>query len=625
MCGIVGIINTSTKAVSESVLRAMTSAMLHRGPDDHGTYINKNIGLGHRRLSILDLSPLGKQPMISNDHRYVLTFNGEIYNFRELRAELETAGFQFTSTSDTEVLLYGYAHWKEALVSRLNGMFAFAIWDNQTKELFIARDRYGIKPLYICQTSSSILFASEIKAFIPHPEFKVTVDKDALIEYFTFQNFLSEKTLFQGVHLVPAGHYLKLKDGSGTFEKTQYWDFDFQEPTVIKTEAEYVEELRHLFRQSVGRQLVSDVEVGAYLSGGIDSGSIASVASTQLDHFKTFTCGFDLHSANGLEMAFDERELAEYLSYVLKSEQYEIVLKAGDMERILPRLTYHLEEPRVGQSYPNMYIAGLASKFVKVVLSGSGGDEIFGGYPWRYYKAAQNQDFDEYAAKYYQFWQRLVPDNSRTSFFSPLERPDAAANCTALFRSIFPQGTSLPRRPEDYINLSLYFEAKTFLNGLLIVEDKLSMSHSLETRLPFLDNDLVDFAMKLPVSMKLNNLQEVLRIDENDVGPNGKTQFQRSSDGKHVLRKAMSSFVPKKILEGKKQGFSAPDASWFRGESIEFVQRKLLRKDSPIYEYLDQETVHELVADHLDGRQNRRLLVWSLLNFNEWCHQFLKP
>jgi asparagine synthase (glutamine-hydrolysing) len=392
MCGICGIFNVNGEPVSQIVLRKMTDAIAHRGPDGEGFYIDSFIGLGHRRLAIIDLSPLGHQPMTTPDGQYTITYNGEVYNFQELRVELEALGYPFRSRTDTEVVLNAYAKWGPQCVKKLNGMFAFAIWDKTRQELFLARDRYGIKPLYYTFIGNYFLFASEQKAIITHPAFKREIDLEALLEYFTFQNIFTDKTFFKGCKLIPSGCYAQLPlglgtNGSHTLKMTRYWDFNFSEPENPASEEEYIEELDRLFRQAVNRQLVSDVELGAYLSGGMDSGSITAIAATQLPYIKTFTCGFDLHSASGLELGFDEREKAEYMSYLFKTEHYEMVLKAGDMERVLPDLAWHIEEPRVGQSYPNFYVAQLTSKFVKVVLAGTGGDELFGGYPWRYYRA----------------------------------------------------------------------------------------------------------------------------------------------------------------------------------------------------------------------------------------------
>jgi asparagine synthase (glutamine-hydrolysing) len=343
----------------------------------------------------------------------------------------------------------------------------------------------------------------------------------------------------------------------------------------------------------------------------------------QFPSLKTFTCGFDLSSASGIELAFDERVKAEAMSARFKTEHYEMVLKAGDMERSLPKLAWHLEEPRVGQSYPNYYAAQLSSRFVKVVLSGAGGDELFGGYPWRYYRAAVNDDFEHYVDRYYGYWQRLLDSQSLRRLFAPIGSDVEHVSTRDIFRDVFDTHASALDRPEDYINHSLYFEAKTFLHGLFVVEDKLSMAHSLETRVPFMDNDLVDFAMQCPVSMKLNRLQDVIRLNENEAGDKQGQYFAKTSDGKQILRDMMSRYIPKDITEGAKQGFSSPDASWFKGESIDFVRNRLLNSNARIYEVLDRGTVETLVGQHLRGDENRRLLIWSLLNVNEWMEQVL--
>ena len=620
MCGIAGIANLSGETISPVILQRMTDAIAHRGPDGEGHWIEGPIGFGHRRLAIIDLSPGGHQPMISADHRYVITFNGEIYNYQEIRAELQVAGYWFRSQSDTEVLLHALAHWGTDALLRLNGMFAFALWDRREKVLLLARDRYGVKPLYVSQQGGRVVFASEQKAILSHPEFSRQLDKEALLEYFTFQNIFTDRTLLKDIQLLPAGHFatLDLSDPSPRLQRTRYWDYRFREPDQPLRREEYVEELDRLFKQAVNRQLVSDVELGAYLSGGMDSGSIAAVASQSFTNLKTFTCGFDLSSASGIELAFDERVKAEAMSARFKTEHYEMVLKAGDMERCLPKLAWHLEEPRVGQSYPNYYAAQLASKFVKVVLSGGGGDELFGGYPWRYYRAAVNQDFDHYTNQYYDFWQRLIPNRVLSKVFAPIWNDVSHVWTRDIFRDVFLTHDNELDRPEDYINHSLYFEAKTFLHGLFVVEDKLSMAHGLEARVPFMDNDLVDFAMQCPVNLKLNNLQDVIRINENDPGNKTGKYFQKTNDGKQLLRDVMARHIPEGVTKAEKQGFSSPDASWFKGESIDFVRRTLLEGSPRIYEVLDREAITGLIDEHMRGEQNRRLLIWSLLNVEVW-------
>ena len=621
MCGIAGIFNLNSEPVSPVLLRKMTDAISHRGPDGEGFYTDSFIGLGHRRLAIIDLSPAGHQPMATISKRCVISYNGEVYNFQELRTELEALGHQFRSKTDTEVVLYAYKEWGAKCLDKFNGHFAFAIWDTGKQELFLARDRYGTKPLYYSFVGPYFIFASEQKAIVAHPAVKREIDLEALLEYFTFQNIFTDRTLLKGIKLFPAGSYacLSLSAGSRELRVTRYWDYDFQEPDRPAPRQEYIEELDRLFCQAVNRQLVSDVELGAYLSGGMDSGSITAIAARQFPLLKTFTCGFDLHSASGLELAFDEREKAEYMSYLFKTEHYEMVLKAGDMERILPKLAWHLEEPRVGQSYPNYYAAQLASKFVKVVLSGSGGDELFGGYPWRYYRAVDPADtFDQYVDKYYLYWQRLLPNSTLQKVFAPVWNDVRHVWTRDIFRDVFKKHNHKLSRPEDYINHSLYFEAKTFLHGLLLVDDKISMAHGLETRAPFLDNDLVDFAMLCPVALKLNNLREVAIINENDSGDKTERYFQKTKDGKQILRDVMQRYIPEEISQAVKQGFSAPDASWFKGDSIAFVKHKLLNKRAHIYNYMDQDVVNELVQEHITGKQNRRLLIWSFLNVEEW-------
>jgi asparagine synthase (glutamine-hydrolysing) len=621
MCGVTGIFNLKGDPVAAATLHAMTAALVHRGPDGEGSFCDGPIGLGHRRLAVIDRSHAADQPMVTPDGRYVLSYNGEVYNFRELRVELEALGARFRSHGDTEVVLQSLAHWGRDALRRFNGMFALALWDAQEQQLLLARDRYGMKPMYYIQLGDTFLFGSEIKALLKHPAYRVELDREALLEYFTFQNFLTSKTLFRGVSLLPAGSLMEVGTHAG--QPRRFWDFDFHEPGEPASEPEYLEELDRLFRQAVNRQLVADVPVGSYLSGGTDSGSIAALAAAQIEWLHTFTVGFDLHSASGLELAFDERERAEHLSYLFKTEHYEMVLKSGDMERAMARLVWHLEEPRVGQSYPNFYAAQLASKFVTVVLSGTGGDELFGGYPWRYYRAVVNDDFDHYVDKYYRFWQRLMPNTTIKRLFAPIGDDIAGVWTRDIFRDVFAHHPDEFARPEDYINCSLYFEARTFLHGLLVVEDKLSMAHSLETRLPFLDNDLVDFAQRVPVGLKLGNLGEVVRLNENEPGPKTKQFFERTRDGKLLLRKAMERYVPAPVAQAAKQGFSAPDASWFRGESIDYVRRALLDRDAAIYDYLDRDTVRGLIDEHLGGHANHRLLIWSLLSVEQWCRTFL--
>lgn len=604
MCGIAGILNFDNKPVAQSQLQAMTDVLSHRGPDGEGHFVDGALGLGHRRLAIIDLTPAGHQPMQTSDGRYVLTYNGELYNFKELRVELESLGHQFHSNTDSEVVLKAVAQWQEKCLSKFNGMFAFALWDRKEKTLFLARDRYGIKPLYYYHHDQHVVFASEVKGIMASTLYESSMDYEGLMEYLTFQNFFTHRTLFKNIHMLMPGHCAVIQ-ADGTFKKTQYWDFDFSGDLKID-EAEAIETLDYLFTQAVQRQLVSDVPVNSYLSGGIDSGAITMVASGLMPHMRTFTVGFDLSSASGLELSFDERQRAEHISYLAKTEHYEMVLKAGDMERCMEKYIYHLEEPRVGQSYPNYYASKLASKFGKVVLSGCGGDELFGGYPWRYFQSDKPLSFDDFIDAYYLKWQRLMPNSVLKELMAPVRDEVKHVWTRDIFEEVLKPIYQPRLDGEDLFRASLYLEAKTFLHGLLTVEDKLSMAHSLETRVPFLDNDLVDFALRVPNALKV--LKRSKKINENDL--EGK-KFANQS-GKQLLRKTLGKYLDKETINARKQGFSAPDASWFKGESIDFVKKEL----SYGLPFFDQKVVDRFVAQHTSGEQNNRLAIWSFLCVN---------
>lgn len=610
MCGIAGIINFDHRPVASSIIKAMTDSIAHRGPDGEGQFIDQCVGLGHRRLAILDLSHAADQPMQTVNKHFVITYNGEVYNFKELRQQLENLGYEFKSNTDTEVVLNAYVEWGSKCVDKFNGMFAFAILDVREKRLFIARDRYGIKPLYYLKNSKHFVFASEIKSIIASELYYSKIDKAGLVEYLTFQNFFSDRTLFQDIKILMPGHYMHI-DIDGRCEKNQYWDFKFCGSLSI-SEQEAIEETDRLFKQAVQRQLISDVPVNAYLSGGIDSGAITLVASKLLAGMRTFTIGFDLSSASGLELAFDERAKAEHVSYLAHTEQYEMVLKAGDMERCMERYIWHLEEPRVGQSYPNYYAAMLASKFGKVILSGIGGDELFGGYPWRYIKDLETRDFDAFISNYYMQWQRLFPQDTLQELIAPLGIDIYDADTNEIFSTVLKQFKNDQFDQEKLLNCSFYLEAKTFLHGLLIVEDKLSMAHGLETRVPFLDNDLVDFACRIPSTLKIDNSS--INANENDLT----SKRVANKNGKLILRKTLSKYMDKTITEGNKQGFSSPDASWFRGESIDYVKQEL-KNTLP---YLNKDVVQKILDQHISGKENKRLAIWSLLYLHKMQRVF---
>lgn len=624
MCGIVGVFNLDGKPFYRNTLVKMADAIAHRGPDDSGYYLKGNIALAHRRLSILDTSARGAQPMISKDGKWIVVFNGCIYNYLEIKQELKAKGHSFVSTTDTEVISEGLSAYGPAIFERFNGMFAIGAWNTEEKTLFLSRDRFGVKPLYYWFNGKSLVFASEIKAIIQHPDFKVELNEYALNEYFTFQNQFTFQTLFKGVYMLPQANTIKISKSTTSIQHHAWWDYDFTAPDESMTFEDAKEETLRLFNQAVTRQMIADVPVGSYLSGGMDSGSIVSVASSHVPRLTTFTCGFDMSEVTGVEANYDERRDAELLANHFKTEHYEQVMNAGDLRWSLPKVVHHLEDLRVGMSYPNYYISRLASKFVKVCLQGTGGDELYGGYPWRYYRVFDSISQKDFFNNYYGFWQRLVPDTQKSELFSPSVMLKIDINEPRnIFERVFTFNRQLKyTTPEEHIQNSLYFEIKTFLPGLLLVGDKLSMANGLEERFPFLDNDLVDLAMKIPVRHKLANLENMKRIDENDFRDK-KAVYTETNDGKNVLRQAMMDLIPEKIINRKKQGFSAPDESWYRGENADYVKELLLGKKIASHEFINPKFIENTIHEHCDQRINHRLLIWSLMNFEWWCKIYI--
>lgn len=625
MCGFTGILNFNSEPVSLNVLRAMNNSIAHRGPDGEGFFTCDNFGLAHRRLSILDLSNNGAQPMSSRDDEWTVAFNGCIYNYLDIKKELQQAGYSFNSKSDTEIICEGLSHYGISVFEKFNGMFAIAAWHKPSQTLYLSRDRYGIKPLYYYLSNKILLFGSEIKAFMAHPEFKVELDPSALNEYFTFQNLFSYHTLFKGVNMLPPANTVKLNSsGINNIQHNSWWDFNFSDSIETMSFEEAKEETERLFKQAVKRQMVADVPVGSYLSGGMDSGSITAIASKQVSRLCTFTAGFDMSEVTGVEANYDERRDAELIANYFKTEHYEQVINAGDLSWSLPRVVWHLEDLRVGMSYPNYYISRLASKFVKVCLQGTGGDELYGGYPWRYYRVFQSLDQQSFYNNYYGFWQRLVKDDDKQHLFLPdIYREMDINEPRKVFEKVFTFNNKLKYdTPEQQISNSLYFEIKTFLPGLLLVGDKLAMANGLEERFPFLDNDLVNFAQKIPIKHKLGNFELRKRIDENTAGDKRKN-YQEFDDGKNVLRKAMLDILPESVLNRKKQGFSAPDESWYRGENARYIKELLLDKNAVYRDYINPVYVERIINEHINERINHRLLIWSLMNFEWWCRLFL--
>lgn len=607
MCGIAGIYNLSNRPVSKYHIKGMSGTLSHRGPDNQGVFVEGEIGLAHRRLRIIDLCSRADQPMQDFERKVVIVYNGMIYNFREIRERLIGYGFRFRSQTDTEVVLNSYLKWGYACVDKFNGMFAFAIWDRLKESLFLARDRYGIKPLYYYYDGNRFIFASEIKAIIKNRDIQREVDPEAMVEYWTFQNIFSDRTLFKGIKILPAGCLMAVNRKQLRIER--YWDFDFSGySNDSKSVQSHIRSLREVFPCAIKRTLISDVPLGSYLSGGLDSGAIVSVASKFLPHLKTFTAGFDTSGAMGIEVNFDERPIAIKTAKRFNTDYHEIVVKPGQMLDVLPKLIWHLEDLRVGMCYHNYLIARFAKQFVKVVLSGTGGDELTGGYPWRYQRIFKARNNAEFADSYYNYWIRLIPDTEKDKFFTNnFLRKIKGYSARKVFEDVcsrFNPPDAKVSKPELFLNKAFYFEAKTFLHGLFIVEDKISMANSLETRVPFLDNELVEYLQKVPPLYK--------------VSYHGKDAW-----GKLILRRLMKGKLPEEVLSAPKMGFTTTDASWFRREGDNYVRDILLSGRSLKRGFFRKSYVSKVVSEHSKGKNNHRLLIWSLLCFEWWNRIFI--
>ncbi|MGE3880359.1 MAG: asparagine synthase (glutamine-hydrolyzing) [Planctomycetota bacterium] len=657
MCGIAGIARIGGAPIASEAIVRMCDTLAHRGPDDAGyafferghgpagrgstwlafadarfRHLNEHLpvfgsdyacgelertavslALGHRRLSILDLSHRGHQPMCSADQRFWLVHNGEIYNFPELRVGLEQKGYSFRSTNDTEVIVRLWEEYGADCLPMLDGMFAFAIYDRLENRLTIARDRFGVKPLYYALVGDTLLFASEIKALFASGMLPAAIEANHLREYLTFQNLFGDHTLWQGVRLLEPGESITVAPGEHSPPRSNRWfrRFPHEDRALDGRADEIHEQLRASFEGAVRRQLVSDVKVGSYLSGGMDSGSIVAVAGRAIPRMHTFTAGFDLTNVNGIEQGFDERRQAEMLSYLLQTEHYAVVLHAGDMPAAMDRITWHMDDPRVGMCHQNWYVAKLASRFVKVCLAGTGGDELFAGYPWRY-RLALNGRLEDFAESYFDSWHRLLPARELGDLFSrDLDGTEGAAR--ASFDSVLSRlpddDPELPTR-EALLRRTLEFEFRTFLNGLLVTEDRISMAHSMESRVPFMDNALADFAWRIPSRHKLH--LESLSAAQ--------SAYIDSTDGKLCLRRAMQGLLPDEFLFQQKRGFSPPDENWYRGPSMAYIQEILLDPITRQRPWFDQEFVKTKLDEHFQGRRNHRLLVWSLLSV-EWIQR----
>jgi len=610
MCGICGVLELSGAPANRDLLVTMTRSISHRGPDGEGIFIDGALGLGHRRLAIVDLSSAGQQPMSAGQGRFVISYNGEVYNHPELRTELEALGHRFRSTSDTEVVLRAWIEWGEQSLTRLNGMFAFALWDARENQLTLVRDKYGIKPLYYALLGQTFVFGSEQRAILQHPAATRRIDKKALVEYLTFQNIISDRTLNDAIRILPAGHLLRLHKDSTTPALHEYWDFRFIEPASNPSPQELEEELQAVIRQAVKRQMRSDVEVGSYLSGGLDSGTIAALATQESSLLQTFTCGFDTSEALAEEVQFDERSAARRMAEHLGSRHREIIVGPREFEDVLETVVTQLEEPRVGQSYPNYLVAQLASQHVKVVLSGAGGDELFGGYPWRYVSAFESNDTESFLNGYFTYWNRLFQPDELRQLLVPIWSEVADYDPKELFEGIIRKQIGMSSSQSNFLNACLYFEAKTFLHGLLVVEDKLSMGHGLETRLPFLDDDVVNFAMRCPSVLKVST---AVRRRTGEATTNNVP-----SQGKEILRRVLVEIAGENLIGARKQGFSAPDSGWIRNSNKAFIEDKLVLADCFRGWGLSPSVITDALG-RAAGSSRHRLLTWSALNLQTLC------
>jgi len=596
MCGIAGYVGIVSE--SHCVISSMTNQLAHRGPDAQGLVLDENFGVGHCRLAIIDTSSNSNQPIVNS--RFVLAYNGEIYNWRELIEDFALEASQINS--DTQLLFKLLQSVPvNALVPKLRGIFAFSFVDKALGKTTLVRDKFGTKPMYTMFHNGTRFYGSEIKAFKSVPNWKPKINVAGLRNYLSFQNNFGTKTIFDGVDILPAGSIIEIKHANPMTMTINMVAEKTDEKKVLMDEVEYEEELNRLFEQAIKRNLVADVETGSYLSGGIDSTLIALFSSSLVANFKTFNVGFDTSNTKENEKIFDESETATEISHFLGTDHSSIVITENDMAAAVDATSWAIEDPRVGQSYPNYYASSIASKKVKVCLSGTGGDEIFAGYPWRYKPILDLSDRNSQDISLSRLWHRLGT-KEEISLLLGIPLADHEHNVTLAISEVMSEITD-PERLLD-LNHILKFEQKTFLHGLLLVEDKISMSHGMEVRVPYLDEDLVEFSKQLPVSLKYG-------FDANT-----------SKDlGKVALRRVLSRRMPE-ISNLKKQGFSAPDETWFRNDTNRLIQDRILNPKSYLWEFLNYHEAKKLVMDHLSGSKNRRLLIWSLLTLESTLRQF---
>jgi asparagine synthase (glutamine-hydrolysing) len=624
MCGINGIaFSGAARRVDESRVKRMRDVIHHRGPDDGGIFLEKNVGLGHRRLAIVDVSH-GAQPMFNEDGSICIVYNGEVYNHADYRAELEAKGHVYRTHCDTETILHLYEEYGAKCVEKLRGMFAFAIWDRRRKELFIARDRLGVKPLYyVHDAEGNLFFASEIKSLLEAKAVRAEINFNVLPDQLANHGTSGDETLFANVKRLLPGHTLSWKDGRIKIEK--FWDVSFEPKHAEKTDAQFVDEWRELFRKSVELRLMADVPLGMFLSGGIDSSAIcAMMAQMTNEPIKTFSVGFSEREAN-------ELEYARLVSGAFKTDHHEITVTPAQFFEILPKLVWHEDEP-LGfiASVPLYFVSKLAQKHVKVVLTGEGSDEILGGYG-RYRKTLSLLKYGEkYEALAPDFLRELVRNNvgslplgaklsrtflSRSADIENLYFDNFAIFSKAMQENLLTRETKEKIAGEnpyadlqdylsetdarDLLDKLLYADTKTYLHELLMKQDQMSMAASIESRVPFLDHRLVEYTAKLPRRMKI-----------------------RGRETKWILREAMRGILPAEILNRPKMGFPVPVGNWLRREFRHIVDEYVSSERAVSRGIFNADFVRGIVARHNAG-ENHDERLWFLVNFEMWQRQFI--
>lgn len=629
MCGIVAVFHFDSQyEVSEALLRRMTNSMAHRGPDGEGCWIGGSVGLGHRRLAIIDLSPAGHQPMSNEDGTLWITYNGEIYNFKEVREELEIRGHSFRSHTDTEIVLHAYEEWDTGCLSHFNGMWAFALWDDHRKHLFVARDRLGIKPLLYYHDDKRFICASEMKGITSDHTVQRDLDPEALHHYLSLMNIPAPFTIYKGIRKLMPGHYLLVK--GRRIEDRVYWDLPMGEE-VWDAEIEMMKILDAKLNEAVQLRMISDVPLGVFLSGGMDSSLVSAVASehTMNEKLKTFTVSFQ-----GLE-DYDESLWADKVSEKIESYHHEVDLPF-DFVKILPHLVHLFDEPFAISSVLALYLMSReVSKYVKVVLTGDGGDEVFGGYPWRHSLIDQYLDW----LNHWPFtWFRYDSDRHPTcpvrwriskrslrvrQGMEALAYDDQVMRQWMYFQSLYcfneaekaalytPEWNEhvgqlstddllaphVPDSAPNHLARWLYFDSKTTLaDEMLAKVDKATMSCSLEARVPFLDYRLVEYSIRLPAHLKV-----------------------RGQQGKLILRELGKRYLPSEILQRRKHGFNVPLKVWFRNELWDFVNDILNESSLREVGYFQPGVVKEILRRHREDRRGDfSNPIFVLLWFELW-------